>query len=121
MKSLLILLPLLAAGCGYEPPAQADRGAPTYEADLSGCKSTVASDVNKRNAKTGLAWFASPVRRWGQISEGVQTCMVSKGYGQVRWCTDDEIKSGNRSGAVVVTAAGLQCSDPPDAKRRRAG
>ena len=67
------------------------------------------SAVNKQNAKTGLAWLSSPVRRWGQISDGVQSFMADKGYGRLRWCTAEELQKG---AGVVSTVAGLQCVDP---------
>ena len=114
---LALLLGLV--GCGYTPPAQTDVAAPAYRTDLTACEDTASKDVNTHNAKTGLAWFASPVRRWGQISDATQACMVGKGYGRVRWCSADELRSGTRSGNVVVTSSGVQCSDPPNPERRR--
>ena len=122
MRALLLLFGLLLlAGCGYEPPAQTDRSTPAYRADLDACHDQAATGVNQRNAKTGLAWFSSPVRRWGQIDDAVQGCMAGKGYGQLRWCSAEEQRAGTRSGNVVVTASGLRCSDPPAPERRRAG
>jgi hypothetical protein len=115
------LLVLGLAACGYEPPAQTDRSAPAYQADLNACQDTAATDVNKRNAKTGLAWFSSPLRRWGQIEDGVQACMAGKGYGRLRWCSEDELRNGARSGNVVVTAAGIRCTEPPAPERRTPG
>ncbi len=108
---------LLLAGCGYTPPAQTNRATPTYTADLGACEDSASSAVNQRNAKTGLAWFTSPVRRWWQLGDSVTTCMAEKGYGRLRTCTDEELRAGNRR-AVMVTAAGVQCADPPDARRR---
>ncbi|GAC1477627.1 MAG: hypothetical protein NVS2B11_00410 [Acetobacteraceae bacterium] len=113
------LLLLALASCGYAPSATVDTAAPTYRADQESCEDSSATDVNKRNAKTGLAWLASPVRRWGQISDGMDACMADKGYGRLRWCTADELRGGTKSGAVIVTASGLQCSDPPSRERRR--
>lgn len=109
---------LLAAGCGYEPPAQANRTSSAYKTDLAACDDTVPHQVNQQNAKTGLRWFASPVRRWSQISDGVQSCMAGKGYGRTRSCTDEEIRQGGRDGSLVATAAGLRCTDAPDARHR---
>ena len=114
--SLLTLLALvLALACcgGYTPPPQTDRTTSAYRTDLAACEDSVPAEVNKRNAKTGLAWFSSPVRRPFQIGDGVRGCMAAKGYGRLRWCTDDEIRQGDRSGAVVATASGLQCADRP--------
>ena len=114
MKTAALLFLAGLAACGYRPTAQTDTAAPGYQADLATCRDTAASDVNKRNAKTGLAWLASPVRRWGQIGDATGACMEAKGYGQVRWCTADELRTGG--GNQVVTSTGVQCSDPP---RRR--
>jgi len=112
MRLALVLAGLALAGCGYAAPSEVDRSAPAYRADLGKCEDTAASDVNKQNAKTGLAWFASPVRRWGQIGDAVQSCMADKGYGRLRWCTPEELRSGNG----VATAAGLKCEEPPPKK-----
>lgn len=110
----LYVLPLLAlAACGYHPPPGTNTGNPAFVADRDACEDQSESAVDKTNAKTGLAWFSSPVRRWGQISDATQSCMAGKGYGRLRWCTADELRSGNRQGNLVVTSTGVQCSDPP--------
>ena len=119
MRPWLLLLAGLAA-CGYRPPAQTDVEAKSYQTDLAACRTSASTDVNKQNAKRALDWFASGVRRWGQISDATQACMVGKGYGRLRWCTADELKSGTRAAGVVVTSSGVQCTDPPAAERRRA-
>ena len=106
---------LLLSGCGYSPPPRTDGAAPQdaqrYEADLDKCRDDTATAVNKRNAKTGLAWFASPVTRWGQIGDGVSACMGARGYGRLRVCTAEELRTGG--GSRTVTTAGVRCSDPP--------
>ncbi len=117
MRWLLALTVL--AGCGYRPPAQTDVSAKPYQADLASCEDTASTDVNKQNAKKALAWFSSPVRRWSQIGDATQSCMVAKGYGRLRWCTSDELKSGTRSGDMVVTSSGVQCTDPPAPEHRK--
>jgi len=63
MKRMAVLLGVLAvAGCyHYEPRVSVDA-------------------VNKRNAKHGLDWFSSPVRRPFQIREAIRSCVKSKGY-----------------------------------------
>jgi hypothetical protein len=121
MRLLLPAMLLALAGCGYTPPPQTDTSKPAYRADLDACQDSAAEAVNKRNAKTGPAWFSSPVRRWGQIQDGVQVCMAGKGYGSVRWCTADELRTAAKSGAVMVTSAGVQCVVPPTPDRRRSG
>ena len=113
MKFCSILFLLGLAACGYQPPPQTNTTNPAYVADRDTCEGQSASAVNKTNAKTGLAWFSSPFRRWGQIADATQSCMAAKGYGRVRWCTADELRNGNRQGNVIVTASGVQCSDPP--------
>ncbi len=117
MRPLAFAAVLLLAGCGYMPPPQTDRATPAYTADLGNCEGGASSAVNTRNAKTGLAWFTSPVRRWWQLGDSVTTCMAEKGYGRVRTCTDEELRAGNRA-ALTVTAAGVQCTDLPEAGRR---
>ncbi len=113
MRAAGLALLLALAACGYEPPRQTNTSTPTYTADLDTCRDQSASEVNTTNAKTGLAWFASPVRRWSQIDDATRSCMAGKGYGQVRWCTADELRQGSRRGDMIVTASGVQCSDPP--------
>ena len=107
----VILLAGLAS-CGYRAPVATNTASPTYRADVSACRDEAATSVNARNAKTGLMWFASPVTRWSAISEATGSCMAKKGYGQVRWCTADELKNGARGVETIVTAAGLQCVAP---------
>lgn len=75
----IVLLALVTAGCAYEPPV-ADRAKASYAADLQACQDTVPSAVNARNAKRGLDWFSSPVRRPFQIRAGMRDCMAAKGY-----------------------------------------
>lgn len=74
-----MILLACVAGCAYEPPVR-DRAAPTYQADLLACQDSVPSAVNARNAKTGLDWFSSPVRRTFQIRAGMRSCMEGKGH-----------------------------------------
>lgn len=82
MKRMVILFSMLAvAGCyGYEPRVETDRSAPKYQADLAACQESSVDAVNKRNAKHGLDWFSSPVRRPFQIREAIRSCVKSKGY-----------------------------------------
>ncbi len=107
---------LACTGCGYSPPAQTDTALSSYKTDLEACHQTAEADVSKQNAKRALTWLASPVRRWGQIGDATGSCMAEKGYGQLRWCRDDELANARRSGNVVVTAAGVQCVQPPTRK-----
>ncbi|MBC7799367.1 MAG: hypothetical protein H7Z10_01990 [Gemmatimonadaceae bacterium] len=83
MGRMMILFGVLAVtGCyGYEPPVTADRTAPQYQADLAACQDESVDAVNKRNAKTGLDWFSSPVRRLFQIRAAIRECVAAKGYG----------------------------------------
>ena len=85
MRRIVILFSLLAvAGCtGYEPRVETDRTAPKYQADLASCQESSADAVDKRNAKRGLDWFSSPVRRPFQIREAIRSCIKAKGYGIV--------------------------------------
>ena len=115
----LLLLALVA--CGYDPPAQTDTSKPAYTTDLEACQDSAATEVGQRNVKKALAWFSAPVRRWGQIDDAVQACMAGKGYGRLRTCSDEEIRTGAKSGNMVVTASGIRCSEPPAPERRRAG
>ena len=102
----------LLAACGYAPPPRTDTAAPRYQADLDACETAVPAAVNRTNAKTGLAWFSSPVRRWFQIDDGVSDCMAGKGWGRVRACTAEELRRGDRNASTVVTASGVRCADP---------
>lgn len=82
MKRMVVLFSVLAVvGCyGYEPRVETDRAAPKYQADLAACQESSVDAVNKRNAKHGLDWFSSPVRRPFQIREAIRSCVKSKGY-----------------------------------------
>lgn len=82
MTRLVVLLGVLAvAGCSsYEPRVTADRTAPKYQADLAACQGESVDAVNTRNAKRGLDWFSSPVRRPFQIRAAIRSCMTAKGY-----------------------------------------
>ncbi len=82
MKRIVVLLGMLAVtGCyNYEPWVETDRAAPKYQADLAACQETSVDAVNKRNAKSGLDWFSSPVRRPFQIREAIRSCVKAKGY-----------------------------------------
>lgn len=113
MRMLPIACSLLLAACGYQPPARVDTSSPAYVADRDACKRQSTTEVNQHDIKTGLAWFSAPVRRWSQISDATQSCMAGRGYGRVRWCTAEELRSGSRTGDVIVTSSGVQCSDPP--------
>lgn len=66
--------------------------------------------VDKRNAKTALRWFASAFTRWGEIGDGVDSCVAAKGVSVTRPCTDEERRRGGPS--LVVTARGITCKDP---------
>ena len=83
MKRCVLLMLLSVAGCSaYAPamPAGTDVAAPAYQADLQTCQGQSAAAVDKRNARTGLAWFASPVRRPFQVRAEIRTCLRAKGY-----------------------------------------
>lgn len=108
----LLLAAAILAACGYTPPPQANAASPAYKTDYAACDSAVPQAVNRRNAKTGLAWISSPVTRWSQIDDGMNACMAAKGWGRVRACTTNELGAGNRTGSLVVTARGVQCADP---------
>ena len=81
MKRMIVLLVGLGtAGCvsSYAP---AVRGAgPAYQADLAACQEQSTAAVNKRNAKTGLAWFGSPFRAPFQVRPEIRACLKAKGY-----------------------------------------
>jgi hypothetical protein len=116
VKTLPLAALLTLTACGYQPPPRVDTASPVYVADRDTCEDNSATAVNRQNAKTGLAWFSSPFRRWGQISDATQSCMAGHGYGRLRWCTADELRSGDRQGNIIVTSSGVQCSDPPSAR-----
>ena len=105
------LAALLLAACAGTPPA-AEAGSAAYRTDHDACDAAVPGAVNKRNAKTGLAWFASPITRWGDIAEGMNACMAGKGWGRTRTCTPAELAAGSRTPGLLVTATGIRCSDP---------
>ncbi len=109
---MLLLSALVLAGCGYTPPGGTDTQAPRFKADADACGASAPGAVNARNAKTGLAWFASPVTRWWQIGTAENDCMAGKGWGRVRACTAEELRQGGRTEGLVVTARGVQCADP---------
>ena len=111
LRALVVAVPGLVLGCGYSPPGRVDTGSAGYKGDYEACDASVPDSVNKRNAKTGLAWFASPVRRWSQIDAGMGACMADKGWGRTRACTAEELRAGDRA-RQVVTSVGVRCVDP---------
>ena len=76
----ILLLSLLVTACGYTPPPGTNTNAPTFQADLESCDTSVPTAVAKQNAKQGLRWLASPITRWSQISTGMEACMKEKGW-----------------------------------------
>ena len=100
---------LLLSGCGGSPPVPPAE-VPQYEAERDACRTNAADAVDGRAAKTGLAWFASSVTRWSRIDDRTDACMARRGWGRVRSCTADELRTGG--GNRTVTAAGIRCSDP---------
>ena len=100
---------LLLQGCGSTPPVPTAE-IPQYEADLDACHTNAAAAVDARAAKTGFAWFASPVTRWSRIDDRTAACMGRRGFGVVRTCTAEELRTGG--GNRTVTAVGIRCSDP---------
>ena len=117
------ILPLVAAlvvsGCGYTPPGGTNTQSTAYRADLEACDASVPDAVDKRNAKTGLAWFGGPATRWGQIDVAMNACMGAKGWGQIRACTADELRTG--APTRVVTRQGVRCADPAKPPTQGAG
>ena len=112
LRAILVLFALSGlAACGPRPPP-ADARTAAFRGDQDACEASVPDAVNKRNAKTGLAWFSSPVLRWGQIDDGMSACMQGKGWGRTRACTAEELRAGNRAPNLRVTAAGIRCTDP---------
>jgi len=110
MRSFVLILcatcAMPVAGCSDAPPAPPTRA----EAAVETCSASVHGAVDKRNAKTGLRWFASAITRWGDIDEGVDSCVATKGVAVSRPCTDEERRRGGPS--LVVTARGISCTDP---------
>lgn len=83
MRHMVVLAGMLAvAGCvsSYAPPLQAAQPGPAYQADLAACQEQSSTAVAKRNAKTGLAWFASPFRQPFQVRPEIRSCLKAKGY-----------------------------------------
>ncbi len=77
---ILLAGALGATGCvsSYAPGVQG--AGPAYQADLAACQEQSTTAVNKRNAKTGLAWMASPVRAPFQVRPAIRECLKAKGY-----------------------------------------
>lgn len=73
---------LAVAGCvsSYAPTVQGPDAAPGYQKDLAACQEESTAALDKRNAKTGLAWFAAPVRAPFQVRPMIRACLRAKGY-----------------------------------------
>ena len=81
MKRLILLAGLLAcAGCvsNYAPSVQVLGAA--YQTDLAACQEQSSEALDKRAAKTGLAWFSSPFRFPFQVRPAIRACLQGKGY-----------------------------------------
>lgn len=100
----------MLAGCGYTPPGGTDTKADKYRTDLAACEASVPDAVDKRNAKTGLAWMTGGITRWSQIGDGKGACMAGKGWGLTRTCTAEELRTGG--GNRTVGPSGIRCADP---------
>lgn len=82
MRCMIVLAGMLAvAGCvsNYAPAVQGAE-APGYQKDLAACQEQSTDAVDRRNAKTGLAWLSSPVRRPFQVRPEIRACLKAKGY-----------------------------------------
>lgn len=79
MGRAILLLGLLA-GCAAYEPAGLDRTKPAYQTDLVECQVNEPVVVDDYNAKYGLRWVASLVRRPFQVRDAIRTCMAGKGY-----------------------------------------
>ena len=83
MRNMTVLAGMLAvAGCvsNYAPALQTAKAGPAYQTDLAACQEQATAAVDKRNAKTGLAWFASPFRRPFQVRPEIRDCLKAKGH-----------------------------------------
>jgi hypothetical protein len=110
MRCAILLLAATLAACGYAPPAHTDTDSPQYQADLDACDSSVPDAVDRNNAKKGLTWLAGALTRWPRIDAAMDKCMADKGWGHVRACTADELRT--HTGNKTVTRDGIRCSDP---------
>lgn len=79
MRRAMLLLGLLA-GCAAYEPAGLDRTRPAYQTDLVECQENEPVVVDEYNAKYGLRWVASAVRRPFQVRDAIRGCMAGKGY-----------------------------------------
>ena len=75
-----MLLSGLLAGCAAYEPAGLDRTRPAYQTDLVECQENEPVVVDEYNAKYGLRWVASAVRRPFQVRDAIRGCMAGKGY-----------------------------------------
>jgi len=114
LRALLVVSAVtgLLAACGSTPRPPGDARTEAYRTDYDACTSAVPGAVNKHNAKTGLDWFTSPVRRWGQIDDGMSACMAAKGWGRSRACTAEELRAGSAARNLTVGRSGIACTDP---------
>ena len=81
MKPLSILCAGLAlAACAYDPPMQADHGAPHYVADLAHCQDAARAAADTAVKQRFHLFIIYPVSV--PIERRVQTriCLESKGY-----------------------------------------
>ena len=81
MRRMVLLVGVLGtAGCvsSYAPAVQG--AGPSYQADLAACQEQSTAAIDKRNAKTGLAWFSAPFRAPFQVRPEIRACLKAKGY-----------------------------------------
>lgn len=77
--SLLIVL-LLAACGGYDPPFKGDHAAPKYRTDLARCRQQAHDTAEQIAGDTPATKIASFFRSNEPERANVRSCMVGKGY-----------------------------------------
>ena len=74
------LLPLLLAGCSYDPPVKADRSSEKYRADLARCDAEGAREASKVTGATPWTFIKSPFTYPPLKHAHMRECLTRRGY-----------------------------------------
>src|SRR3954447_11868265 len=80
IRGILALVPVLAAGCAYDPPVAGDRRSAGFQADLAACRDVAEKNAYHAVIGRGPLFMTYPISYPLIKRREIRTCMVSKGH-----------------------------------------